>query len=137
MSTKKLPAIASPSTDESDCLHPNCPPPHLDLEIRQTLAGEILPANKAQLMAEFFAMLGDANRLRILSTLSMQEVCVHDLAAIVEMSESAVSHQLRVLRTMRLVSYRKQKRKVYYRLLDDHVLSLYQAVSEHLDEVED
>jgi ArsR family transcriptional regulator, lead/cadmium/zinc/bismuth-responsive transcriptional repressor len=112
---------------------PTCHPHNPDLEIKN-LETKILPTHKAQQMAEFFAMLGDANRLRILSTLSLQELCVHDLAMVVGMSESAVSHQLRTLRTMRLVSYRKQKRKVYYRLLDHHVLSLYKAVSEHLDE---
>jgi DNA-binding transcriptional ArsR family regulator len=103
-------------------------------EALQELFDGILPIEKAKTMAEFFAMLGDPNRLRILSVLSKQELCVHDLAAVVGMNESAVSHQLRILRTMRLVSYRKNKRKVYYQLLDHHVLELYHAVSEHLDE---
>jgi DNA-binding transcriptional ArsR family regulator len=53
------------------------------------------------------------------------------------MSESAVSHQLRVLRTMRLVSYRKQGRSVFYCLKDDHIFNLYQEASEHLDEPDD
>ena len=105
-----------------------------ELEGLQNLVDEILPIEKAQNMAEFFRLLSDPNRLRILSILSKQELCVHDIAAVVGMSESAVSHQLRVLRTMRLVSYRKSKRKVYYQLLDHHVLELYRAVSEHLDE---
>ena len=100
----------------------------------QELLNGSLPIEKAQRMAEFFGMLGDPNRLRILSILSKQELCVHDIAAVVGMSESAVSHQLRILRTMRLVSYRKHQRKVYYQLLDHHVLELYHAVSEHLDE---
>lgn len=100
----------------------------------QDLINAILPVEKAQNMAEFFGMLSDPNRLRILSVLSKQELCVHDLAALMGMSESAVSHQLRVLRTMRLVSYRKSQRKVYYQLLDHHVLELYRSVSEHLDE---
>lgn len=85
-------------------------------------------------MAEFFSLLGDANRLRILAVLAAGEYCVGDLATLVAMSESAVSHQLRVLRTMRLVERHKQGRHVFYRLLDDHVLTLYQAVAEHLDE---
>ncbi|PZD73098.1 Transcriptional repressor SmtB [Acaryochloris thomasi RCC1774] len=97
-------------------------------------ATEILAAEKAQRMAEFFALLGDANRLRILSVLAAREVCVGDLATILEMSESAVSHQLRTLKAVRLVSYRKQGRHVYYALHDHHVLELYQAVAEHLDE---
>jgi DNA-binding transcriptional ArsR family regulator len=53
------------------------------------------------------------------------------------MNESAVSHQLRTLRTLRLVSYRKQGRHVFYQLQDQHVLALYEAVAEHLDEVQD
>ncbi|MGI0484382.1 ArsR/SmtB family transcription factor [Pantanalinema rosaneae CENA516] len=85
-------------------------------------------------MAEFLGFLADPNRLRILSILAEQEMCVGDLAAAVRMNESAVSHQLRTLRTIRLVSSRKQGRHVFYRLQDDHVFSFYQAVVEHLDE---
>ncbi len=97
---------------------------------------EVLESEKAQRMAEFFSFLGDANRLRILSLLAGKELCVGDLANILNMSESAVSHQLRNLRAMRLVSYRKQGRNVFYQLHDSHVLHLYQAVAEHLDEKE-
>ncbi|WP_397326915.1 ArsR/SmtB family transcription factor [Nostoc sp. FACHB-110] len=85
-------------------------------------------------MAEFFSFLGDANRLRILSVLAQKELCVSNLATSLDMSESAVSHQLRNLRAMRLVSYRKQGRNVFYRLHDNHIFHLYQAVAEHLDE---
>jgi ArsR family transcriptional regulator, lead/cadmium/zinc/bismuth-responsive transcriptional repressor len=100
----------------------------------QPLDDEVICSEKAQRMAEFFSFLGDANRLRILSLLANKELCVGDLAAVLDMSESAVSHQLRNLRAMRLVSYRKQGRNVFYRLHDSHVLHLYQAVAEHLDE---
>ena len=86
-------------------------------------------------MAEFFAVLGDPNRWRILSALAYSELKVGDLAQVVGMSESAVSHQLRVLRTMRFVGYERQGRNVVYRLLDHHILNLYRDVSEHLDEV--
>nr|WP_302849245.1 metalloregulator ArsR/SmtB family transcription factor [Leptolyngbya sp. LK] len=99
--------------------------------------GGILSVEKAQRMAEFFGVLGDPNRWRILSALALQELRVGELAAAVDMSESAVSHQLRVLRSMRLVSYRKQGRSVLYCLKDDHIFNLYQAASEHLDEPED
>ncbi len=95
----------------------------------------MLALAKAQQMAEFFGLLADPNRLRILSLLAEQERCVGDLAMTLEMNESAVSHQLRTLRSLRLVNHRKQGRHVYYRLQDHHVLSLYQAVIEHLDEV--
>ncbi|AFZ56919.1 helix-turn-helix transcriptional regulator [Anabaena cylindrica FACHB-243] len=106
----------------------------LDSNILQALPDEILSTEKAQRMAEFFSFLGDANRLRVLSLLANKEFCVSDLAALLEMSESAVSHQLRNLRVMRLVSYRKQGRNVFYRLHDSHVFHLYQSVAEHLDE---
>lgn len=120
-----------PNSEKLTCDFP-CP---IDDEVHY-LQGQILLTEKAQRMAEFFSLLGDANRLRILSMLAVKELCVCDLAAALEMSESAVSHQMRVLRSMRLVSYRKRGRNVFYRLQDHHVLELYQAVAEHLDEKE-
>ncbi|TAD79536.1 MAG: transcriptional regulator [Oscillatoriales cyanobacterium] len=101
------------------------------------LGGRVLSITTAQQMAEVFALLGDPNRLRILSALVGAELCVCDLAEAVEMSESAVSHQLRALRSQRLVAYRKQGRHVYYRLKDSHILVLYQQVLEHLQEPQD
>ena len=116
----------------------NCHPPHpLEIDDVQQLQTQILSIDKAQQMAEFFSLLGDTNRLRIVSVLALKELCVCDLAAALDMSESAVSHQLRALRAMRLVSYRKRGRKVFYRLLDNHVLDLYRSVAEHLDEPEE
>jgi ArsR family transcriptional regulator, lead/cadmium/zinc/bismuth-responsive transcriptional repressor len=97
---------------------------------------EALESIKAQRMAEFFRLLGDGNRLRILSLLTQRDLCVCDLASLLSMSESAVSHQLRTLRSLRLVSYDKRGRKVFYRLLDHHVLELYQSVAEHLAELD-
>lgn len=87
-------------------------------------------------MAEFFSVLSDPNRWRILSALAITEMRVRDLAELVEMTESAVSHQLRVLRNMRLVSYRKRGRNVFYCLKDHHIFNLYHDISEHLDEPE-
>lgn len=114
---------------------PTCAIPHLvDSGRARDIQTQVLTTPKAQRMAEFFSLLGDANRLRLLSVLANQELCVCDLAAALSMSESAVSHQLRALRAMRLVSYRKVGRQVFYSLLDRHVLELYNAVAEHLDE---
>ncbi|MBD1882098.1 MULTISPECIES: metalloregulator ArsR/SmtB family transcription factor [unclassified Coleofasciculus] len=113
----------------------NCNPPHpLDIDNVHQLQTQILSTEKSQRMAEFFSLLGDANRLRILSVLALKELCVCDLAGALAMSESAVSHQLRALRALRLVSYRKRGRKVFYSLQDNHVLDLYRSVAEHLDE---
>ena len=94
----------------------------------------VLTVEKAQRMAAFFSVLGDANRWRILSALANGEMPVGELAAVVEMSESAVSHQLRILRSSQLVRYRRQGRNIFYSLKDHHILNLYRDVSEHLDE---
>lgn len=113
----------------------NCDPPHpVEIDEVQHIQSQLLSLEKAQRMAEFFSLLGDTNRLRIVSILAIKELCVCDLAAALEMSESAVSHQLRTLRSMRLVRYYKRGRKVFYRLQDNHVLDLYLSVAEHLDE---
>lgn len=95
---------------------------------------ETLTVEKAQRMSEFLGFLADTNRLRLLSMLADREMCVGDLAIALGMNESAVSHQLRTLRAIRLVSFRKQGRHVFYRLQDHHVLVFYQAIFEHLDE---
>jgi ArsR family transcriptional regulator, lead/cadmium/zinc/bismuth-responsive transcriptional repressor len=93
-----------------------------------------LELEKAQRMADFFGLLADANRLRIISLLADTELCVGDLAIALDMSDSAVSHQLKTLRALRLVKYRKQGRHVFYQLLDRHVFDLYNTVLDHLDE---
>ncbi|MGB3311130.1 MAG: metalloregulator ArsR/SmtB family transcription factor [Nodosilinea sp.] len=105
---------------------------HLD-NVRQ-VQPEVLSTPRAQRMAEFFSALSDPHRLKLLSALAQQELCVCDLAAAVKMGESAVSHQLRVLRSQRLVKYRRQGRNVYYSLADSHITALYREVAEHLEE---
>ncbi|MCU0544901.1 MAG: metalloregulator ArsR/SmtB family transcription factor [Oscillatoriaceae cyanobacterium Prado104] len=125
--------VASKPNEQNDT--PTCDRPHVADSFRvRDIQTQLLTTAKAQRMAEFFSLLGDANRLRLLSVLAERELCVCDLATALNMSESAVSHQLRTLRAMRLVSYRKQGRQVFYSLLDKHVLELYTAVAEHLDE---
>ncbi|MGH8002360.1 MAG: ArsR/SmtB family transcription factor [Brasilonema sp.] len=94
---------------------------------------QTLPTQKAQQIAEIFGVLADTNRLRLLSALASQELCVCDLAALIKMTESAVCHQLKLLKAMRLVSYRREGRNVYYRLTDSHIVKLYQSVEENLE----
>ncbi|MDJ0577354.1 MAG: metalloregulator ArsR/SmtB family transcription factor [Xenococcaceae cyanobacterium MO_234.B1] len=131
-SLKKNLVISQKNQDNS-----TCHPPHpIETGHLEGLQKQILTVPKAQRMAEFFSLLGDSNRLRILSVLARKELCVCDLAATLDMSESAMSHQLRTLRAMRLVSYQKRGRKVFYRLQDNHVLALYQSVAEHLEEID-
>jgi ArsR family transcriptional regulator, lead/cadmium/zinc/bismuth-responsive transcriptional repressor len=134
MSAKNIVAYtATNSLPNTEDIH-NDSKQKIDSDNVQPLENWLISNDKAQRMAEFFSFLGDANRLRILCVLAKEELCVSDLAASLEMSESAVSHQLRNLRAMRLVGYRKQGRNVFYRLHDSHVFHLYQAVAEHLDE---
>lgn len=104
---------------------------HVDAvrEARATLpAGETLAG-----LADIFAVLSDPTRLRIISALVTRELCVCDLAATVGTSESAISHQLRALRTLGLVSARRAGRLVYYTLDDDHVATLYRQGVEHVN----
>jgi len=83
-------------------------------------------------LADVFAALGDPTRLRIMAALVNRALCVCDLAAAVGASESAISHQLRVLRTLGLVRSRREGRLVYYTLDDDHVSTLYRQGLEHV-----
>lgn len=94
---------------------------------------KMLSVEKAQRLSEFLGFLADPNRLRILSILAAKEMCVGDLAAILEMNESAVSHQLRMLRANRSVNFRKQGRHVFYRLQDRQMLDFYQLAVEQID----
>ena len=93
-----------------------------------------LAVEEAQMMGEFFNVLGDPTRLRLISLLAEEEFCVCDLARALDMTDSAISHQLRALRAARVVSYRKKGRQVFYRLHDHHVVDLYRAVREHVNE---
>lgn len=113
---------------------PGCEAHLVTLDSVRQVQPAILAMPEAQRMAEFFGVLADPNRLRLLSALASQELCVCDLAAGLKMGESAVSHQLRILRAMRLVKYRKEGRNVYYSLADHHVINLYREVAEHLNE---
>lgn len=94
----------------------------LALPVGATLAG----------MADVFAALGDPTRLRILAAIASRELCVCDLAATVGQTESAVSHQLRMLRSLGLVRSRRDGRLVYYVLDDDHVAALYGQALDHV-----
>lgn len=113
---------------------PSCDVPLVHLDSVRQVQPEVLETEKAQRMAEFFGVLSDPHRLKLLSALAQQELCVCDLAATVKMGESAVSHQLRVLKSHRLVKYRRQGRNVFYSLADGHVAAIYQDVADHLDE---
>ncbi len=83
-------------------------------------------------LAELFKILGDPTRLKIVELLLESEMCVNHIAETMEMGQSAISHQLRVLRQARLVTYRKDGKTAYYSLNDDHVECLVRMGMEHV-----
>ncbi|APB32920.1 ArsR family transcriptional regulator [Gloeomargarita lithophora Alchichica-D10] len=96
----------------------------------------ILDTPTAQRMAHWLGFLADPNRLRILSILAAKPHCVGDLVNLLQMSQSAVSHQLRALRVMGLVQGHRCGRHIIYELHDDHVLTIYETVLAHLQELD-
>lgn len=84
-------------------------------------------------LSQLFATLGDPTRLRMMSALAISELCVADLAVAVALSESAVSHQLRLLKNLSLVRSRRDGRRVFYSLDDQHVSDLYGLAREHVE----
>jgi DNA-binding transcriptional ArsR family regulator len=85
-------------------------------------------------ISETFKTLGDKTRIKILYSLSKEELCVCDISTVIEMSTSLVSHQLRLLRDKKLVKYRKQGKSIFYSLDDDHVVELLKMAFEHVNE---
>jgi DNA-binding transcriptional ArsR family regulator len=85
-------------------------------------------------LSDTFKTLGDNTRVKILFALSKEELCVCDISTVLDMSISAVSHQLRVLRNMNLVKYKKEGKVVYYSLNDDHIVRLLKMAHEHVTE---
>lgn len=85
-------------------------------------------------LADLFKVFGDSTRLRILCVLMEQEICVADLADTLEMTQSAISHQLRTLKQSKLVKARRSGKLVYYSLDDDHVRSIIETGREHIEE---
>ena len=92
------------------------------------------PEREIMAVADTFRNLGDPTRVKILQALTVEELCVCDLATLLGVSESATSHQLRVLRSQRLVRFRKEGKMAYYSLDDEHVVSLMKEALRHVRE---
>lgn len=86
-------------------------------------------------IAEVFKIFGDSTRMKIIYALKLSELCVCDLAFITNSTQSAISHQLRILKQAKLVKSRKDGKVVYYSLKDDHVIKLFQIGREHVEEL--
>lgn len=93
-----------------------------------------MPPRAVEALAETFRVLGDPTRVRILDAIAGGELCVCDIASLIGLSESAVSHQLRLLRGMRLVRARRAGRLVFYTVDDQHILELLKQALTHVKE---
>ncbi len=92
------------------------------------------PEEELQDLAELFKVFGDVTRLKILYVLLSAEMCVYDIAAVLGMSQSAISHQLRVLKQMDLVKYRREGKTIFYSPADSHIVTILSQGLDHIEE---
>ncbi|MGO9378998.1 MAG: ArsR/SmtB family transcription factor [Dissulfurispiraceae bacterium] len=113
---------------------PVCQVSAIDQKKVLLVAKKMEDAGTLMKVAETFSALADLTRTRIISALSIEELCVCDIAALLHTTKSAVSHQLRLLRNMRLVKYRKEGKMVFYSLDDEHITNLIGECLRHVNE---
>ena len=111
-----------------------CDEPFVQADILASVRPRLVEPEAAVELAATFAVLGDPTRVRLLDALAQRELCVCELAELVSSTESAVSHQLRLLRSLRLVRSRRSGRMVYYALDDAHIRALLTQGRRHIEE---
>jgi DNA-binding transcriptional ArsR family regulator len=124
------------STDHDPAPNDACDGVHQVLSDAASRRARLIGARTVEALAETFRALGDPTRVRILDALAAGELCVCDIASLVGISESAASHQLRLLRGMRLVRPRRAGRQVYYAVDDHHILELLNQARTHVEEAQ-
>lgn len=107
---------------------------YLDEEIIGKVDEKMPPEEELQDLGEFFKVFGDVTRLKILYVLLCSEMCVYDIASLLNMSQSAISHQLRVLKQMDLVKNRREGKTIFYSLADGHIVSILSQGLDHIEE---
>lgn len=107
---------------------------HLNAETIQQVEDKMPPQEELQDLGEFFKVFGDVTRLKILYVLLCAEMCVYDIAALLGMSQSAISHQLRVLKQMDLVKNRRDGKTIFYSLADSHIVTILSQGLDHIEE---
>lgn len=113
----------------------SCEVPYVDENRVAAIRKKMKPDETILRVSEIFKALGDPTRMKITFALSLEELCVCDIANLLGTTKSAVSHQLRVLRNMRLVKYRKEGKRVYYSLDDKHINNLFEEGLRHVEEI--
>ncbi len=111
-----------------------CESTELHVDAIQQARAAMSPPEQVDRLAELFKVLGDPTRVRILQALHCQRLCVCDIAETLHMTQSAISHQLRILRQARLVQPEREGRSIYYTLDDDHVNQVFEQGLEHVME---
>jgi len=107
---------------------------HVQEETLKLIDEKMPPEEELQDLAEFFKVFGDATRLKILNVLLSTEMCVYDISAVLGMSQSAISHQLRVLKQMDLVKHRREGKIIFYSLADSHIATILSQGLDHIEE---
>ena len=128
----QMPILEQPSSPGAE--DSTCDVFHANSQHMQAVRKALIPPTLAGTLAETFRALGDPTRVRILDALSRAELCVCDIATLLSLTESAVSHQLRLLRSLRLVRSRRAGRMVFYALDDAHITRLFAQGLEHVEE---
>lgn len=107
---------------------------HISKQMEKKVNDTMPPGEELMDLAEFYKVFGDTTRLKILYVLLCQEMCVYDIAALIGMSQSAVSHQLRVLKQMDLVKNRRDGKTIFYSLADGHIVNILSQGLDHIEE---
>ncbi|OUQ13980.1 transcriptional regulator [Lachnoclostridium sp. An14] len=107
---------------------------HVHEEIVKRVTKAMPDEDQLMDLADFFKVFADSTRIKILYVLSQAEMCVCDIANLLQMGQSAISHQLRVLKQMRLVKYRRDGKTVFYSLADSHIETILAQGMEHIEE---
>ena len=118
------------ATNHTDC----CETPEVHADLLKKVAEDMPEETELYDLAELFKIFGDSTRIRILFVLFEAEVCVFDIAAALNMTQSAISHQLRILKQSRLIKGRREGKHIFYSLADDHVRSIIAEGREHIEE---
>ena len=112
----------------------NCNHNHNEIELIKTIVNHMPSEQKLTSLAEFFKAFSDPTRLKIIQSLATNELCICDIADIVGMSQSAVSHQLRYLKNINILSCRREGKSIIYSLNDSHILHIYGEGLIHVSE---
>ena len=117
---------------EDDFQHSDLPQSDIDDEAK--VDQEFPDEEMLYELAELYKIFGDSTRIKILFVLFQSEMCVCDIAKVLNMSSSAISHQLRVLKTSQLIKFRREGKSIFYSLADDHVRTILGQGMEHISE---